>query len=262
MRIEAARPLSVRGFQSLPQPRTTYRVYVDESGVRAYGLKTGAHFILTAIILPDVREATARHALAQLRTDFGVPAGHELHFVDLNHSKRLHLAQTIASLPFITISSVISCKAHFGSGFLQDGDKAYLFTLRLLLERVSWCVNKRGGQAYVTFAHIKGFPINKLHNYISHLQAMQTRIEWAALHLPIRMVHPNTIEMLQFADAAASATAQAFEPDRFGNAERRYLEALAPRLYRYVGSPITTYGMKLLPNAAVTHPDYAWVQSL
>jgi hypothetical protein len=242
--------------------RPTYHAYVDESGVRALGPRTGDHFVLSAAILPDAEEATARAALASLRSDFGLPPNHVLHFQKLAHTRRVRACQVVGALSDMRITNVVVCKRYFGSAFLTSPITQYLFTLRLLLERISWYVDSRGGQAYVTFAHIKGFKVADLHNYIAILQSMPTEIRWGALYVPLRMDQPSVIELLQMADTVASATAQAFEPDDFGNTERRYVTELAGCLYRYPGSPITTYGMKLHPKAALSVSDYAWVSAL
>ena len=174
----------------------------------------------------------------------------------------MRACQIVGGVSDLTIANVVVCKRHFGSGFLTSPTKQYLFTLRMLLERISWYVNSQGGQAYVTFAHIKGFKVADLHNYVAILRSMPTHIEWGALHLPLQIDQPSVIELLQTADTIASATAQAFEPDEFGNTERRYLTELVRCLYRYPGSPITTYGMKLHPKAVLTVSDYAWVSAL
>jgi hypothetical protein len=55
----------------------------------------------------------------------------------------------------------------------------YLWAIRLLLERVSWCIRDAGGEAsIVTFAHLKRFRAAKLHDYRDALRNMQT--QWLA----------------------------------------------------------------------------------
>jgi len=241
--------------------RTPYRVYVDESGVRAHGPRTSKHFVLSAVILPDSLKYDLLAALAQLRIDFRQPVGHPIAFKNLSHQARLHISQALGQLSYVTVTNVVVCKRELAVP-LTDVDDAYLYTLRFLLERVSWFVDDSGGQAYVTFAHIDRFKIAKLDAYVRLLQNLPTQIRWPALFLPVRMQTMQTNDLLQVADTAASATAQAFEPDQFGNTEDRYLRALAPRLYRRPPGPITSYGMKLHPRSVVNDPQYAWVTSL
>lgn len=58
---------------------------------------------------------------------------------------------------------------------------------------------------------------------------------------------PAHCSPLQLADIAASSVAAAFEPDRFGNLEPRYLIELGPQIYRRSGFPLIVCGLKLFP---------------
>jgi len=128
----------------------------------------------------------------------------------------------------------------------------YLWALRLLLERVSWFVDENGGtDATVTFAHVKGFKSQKLHDYRAALENTgDVEIRWPVFtgH-PFRIDAPNSVELLQIADTAASALFRAIEPDAFGNMEPRYLQELSPKLYRRGAANVTSYGLKTFPTA-------------
>lgn len=241
--------------------RIPFYAYADESGIRKHGPKTSAHFVLTASIIPATEKAALLNELARLRVNMGLPVGQAIQFKNLPHQSRVHVTQALAELPYLTIANVIVCKRRLQLQ-IADVDDAYLLTLRYLLERISWYVDDKNGQAYVTFAHIDRFKISKLHEYVTQLQGRNTQIRWRALHLPVRMETMQTNDFLQVADLTASATGQAVEPDRFGNTERRYVEALAPRIYRYPGGKITSYGMKLHPTRVVGDPEYAWISDL
>lgn len=129
-------------------------------------------------------------------------------------------------------------------------DPMYLWALRLLLERVSWFVDESGGtDAVVTFAHLKGFPASKLHDYRAALEAAgEVDIRWPVFSgHPFRIASPKAVELLQLADSAASALFRAIEPDKFGNTEPRYLQELRPKLYRRGQGKLTSYGLKVFP---------------
>jgi hypothetical protein len=132
----------------------------------------------------------------------------------------------------------------------------YLWALRLLLERVSWCIGSNGGrEATVTFAEVKGFKTPKLHDYRSRLEGLpDVTIAWPVFagH-PFKVDRPAVIDMLQVADIAASALYQAVEPDEFENRHPAYLEALRPKLYRGHPGNVTSYGLKTFP-AKVSAP--------
>lgn len=64
---------------------------------------------------------------------------------------------------------------------------------------------------------------------------------------PFRIDAPRAVELLQVADTTASALFRCIEPDRYGNTEPRYLEELAPKLYRRGSAEVTSYGLKAFP---------------
>jgi hypothetical protein len=133
---------------------------------------------------------------------------------------------------------------------LTNADPMYLWALRLLLERVSWCIRRTGGrEAKATFAEVKGFEGGKLHSYREKLEAIDdVSIEWPMFEgHPFRVDRPASVEMLQLADTAASAIYQAVEPDPYGNTEPRYLKELKPKIFCPEGKPVTSYGLKTFP---------------
>jgi hypothetical protein len=116
----------------------------------------------------------------------------------------------------------------------------------------------------VTFAHVRHFKAEKLHDYRHALERADTGIAWSAFEgHPFKIGSPDRVEMLQVADTAASALFRAIEPDEFGNVERRYLEVLAPKLYRRGTSAVTSYGLKVFPTShCADGTDLAWLRSL
>ncbi len=155
------------------------------------------------------------------------------------------------------------CKRQFGPGDqIHQEDVAYLYTLRYLLERLSWLGRSLGGAVDFTMAHIVRFQLAKLRVYEARLKADPgCQVKWTFIAGPGKIDQPNRVEELQLADLAASATAAAFEPDPYGNVERRYLEEMSPCLYRHNGN-LTSYGLKMHPWNAATQAAYPWVQAL
>jgi hypothetical protein len=84
-------------------------------------------------------------------------------------------------------------------------------------------------------------------------------IDWTAVP-PAggRLDQPNRVEILRFADAAASATFVAFEQDKFGNTEDRYLRVLIPRHWRRgtAFNALTSSGLKVHPWSETTRSAY------
>jgi len=237
--------------------------YVDESGDRGHTKRSKDHFIMTAVVFRDRDHPKVHQLLADLRRDLGRRPGDALHWVNIrSHGQRLHAARTLGQAEFLTISNVVVCKRHFPLGdLIHHEDAAYLYTLRFLLERLSWFGKSCGGPVEYTLAHIVRFQIAKLRVYEARLHAdAGCSIDWTCMH-PGRIDQPDRVEELQIADLAASATAAAFEPDSFGNTETRYLKEMAPRLYRRAGN-LTSYGMKMHPWNGSVKEAYPWVQTL
>lgn len=237
-----------------------FRVYIDEAGDRGHHSASSKHFVVSAVIVRDHDEPTLRQELAALRAALGRQPGHVVHFRKLTHAQKIKACQDVAGSCTATITNVIFCKPKIagqipggGVAYIKQADPMYLYAVRLLLERVSWYVDEQGdGPAIVTFAHLTRFPAMKLHNYRQALidTYPPTEIRWNAFdNHQFRINHPNTIELLQLADSAASALFRAVEPDDYGNTEDRYLRELAPKLYRRGAANVTSYGLKVFPTS-------------
>lgn len=223
---------------------------------------------MSAVIVRNERLPDAAALLAQMRTDLRRRPGDTLHWRNLKqHSQKLHFAQSIGRSPFLGVCSVVVCKRHLTGTPLND-DQAYLYTLRFLLERLSWLARDfpPGRELHYTLAHVVRFKKAKLREYEGILRgAPDCQIAWDALDpRGGRLEQPQRVEALQLADAVASATFAAFEPDGFGNTEDRYLRELSSRLWRRGTGPnaLTSYGLKLHPYSDTTKVAYPWVATL
>lgn len=238
--------------------------YVDESGDRGHTAQSTDHFVMAAVVIRDADRPAATNLLAQLRIDLGRAPGQELHWVNIRtHPQRVHVAQSIGQSGFLRLASVVVCKRQFPvAGIPLHEDVAYLYTLRFLLERLSWLGRAHGGAVDYTLAHIKRFPTYKLRQYEKRLHAdPNCKVRWEYIAGPGSIDQPSQLEELQLADLTASAIAAAFESDHYGNTEQRYIQELAPRLYRHNGN-LTSYGLKMHPWNAGAQAAYPWVQAL
>ncbi|MFD6528953.1 DUF3800 domain-containing protein [Streptomyces sp. NPDC060184] len=241
--------------------------FIDEAGVRSHKPKASDHFILSAVIIAEEDLPEAREFLARLRKDFGRLPGDTLHWQKFKHEERVHAARQLGEQKWATISTVVVAKRLLPvETRILNEDEAYLLTVRYLLERLSWFARDAGANLSYTLAHIVRMEVAKLRAFeaVLHEEGPETcRIEWSALDpRGGRIEQPKRIEMLQLADIAASATYKAFDTDKFGNTERRYLEYLQPRLYHRVGSSLTSYGLKMHPWNETTKAAYQWVSGL
>jgi hypothetical protein len=169
-------------------PRRLYRVYVDETGDRGMTSSASPFFIVSAVMVRDDRDADLRALRDQICIDLGKPAGTVLHWaVNMkDHGQRKHVAGLLGAADFMRVAYVIVHKAQLQqqSTALRDPTLMYNYAVRRLLERVTWCVDERDGEAILTFAHIKRFPYAKLTHYLQTLRAMgsNTQIRWGAIH--------------------------------------------------------------------------------
>jgi hypothetical protein len=249
-----------------------WRVYIDEAGDRGISDAASAHFVASAIIVRGAEHQATRRELADLRRALGRQPGQVLHFQKFSHSQRLKAAQDLAGFSIDAIVNVILCKRGFNQpspagdvAYITNPDPMYLWATRLLLERVSWRIRDGGGgTAVVTFAHVRRFKTQKLHDYRAALASSPTKIHWPSFDgHAFKVDAPHKIELLQLADTAASALYRAVEPDEFGNTERRYLQELRPKLYRRGGASITSYGLKVFPSSECdTGGSLSWLRDM
>jgi hypothetical protein len=242
--------------------RPLLHAFIDEAGNRSVSEKSTDHFLMSAAVVADAHLPAMAAQLAQFRIDLGRRPGDPLHFRNFKgHSPRLHVVRTMGELPWLTISTVVVCKRYLSG--LPSEDHAYLYTLRFLIERLSWMAQRRRAILAYTLAHIVRFETAKLRQYEAALKiATDCNITWAALDPHGgRIDQPSRVEGLQLADIAASASFRAFERDEYGNTEPRYLHELAPRLWRPTDQ-LTSYGLKMHPWNDATRAAYPWVAAL
>jgi len=218
---------------------------------------------MSAVIIPEEHLAEAARLLELIRTDLKRHPGHALHWKNIkSHPQRLRACQLLAKRDWLTISSVVVCKRQLTGDPLND-DLAYLFTLRYLLERLSWMAREQDRKLSYTMAHVVRFQLAKLREHETRWRdEPDCQIAWE--HLDDRggqLDQPSRIEYLQLADLVASATGAAFNKDDFGNTEIRYLQELADRFYRRNGK-LLSYGLKLHPGRDSTKAAYPWVAAL
>jgi hypothetical protein len=238
--------------------------FIDESGQRGHADAASPHFLLGAAVVRTSNLERVTDSMAQLREDLRRPADSYLSWKNFrSHSDRLHIAESLGSFTWMKSITVVACKRHLDPGSLNV-DQMYMYQFRLLLERLSWLARQHGEVASYTLAHIRKFKIETLREYESRLREIQTEIAWGHVDPKGGSIdQPQRDERLQVADLVVSAQASAFNPDRHGRTERRYLEATAPVIYRYSkGSSVASYGLKMHPWTDTTKAAYPWVAAL
>jgi hypothetical protein len=254
--VEHRRPLALHAF-------------IDESGQIGVTDAASDHFVMSAVVCRDSNLGHLDDALAEIRQALGRAPGHRVSWKRTKkHEQRLRAVQILGGKQFVKTVSVVVCKRHLIPP-ITDTSVAYLFTLRLLLERLSWLGARHLTQTGYTLSHVKHFRKEKLRDYETKLREMgtDTRINWRYLD-PYggRISNDRTLQPLQLADVVASATARAFEANRSGPADQTYLRELLPLAYRgtdpNAANVLTAYGLKMHPWRRDMHQDYAWILPL
>ena len=253
------------------EPLPYWHAYVDESGDRGWkrrpadlppGTRAGSseHFCTTAILVPEGAQPAILERWEQVAAEIGRKPSDTIHWTRVrSHPQRLHLCNAVNALQDLHVISVVFSK--------WDVDNAqaarvpadlYTWTLRLLVERLSWFGRRHQAQTVMHFAQVKGLPPQLIADCLSGLQRQATNIEWGHLVMPATVDTRRKQRMLQIADAASGAVYAAFEWDEYGNTERRYLDTLHSRLWRPAGGTLQTHGLKICP---WPHPRHPWVQA-
>lgn len=219
---------------------------------------------MAAVAYHQDDERRVHDLLDDMRRDTGRKPSQVLKWLNLTHEQRLHIAQRLAAANFLLGSAVVVYKPGIPEeARIADEDRAYLYTYRFLLERLSWLAGATGCDLRCTIAHVIRFKGYKLADYHARLRAMPTTIRWEHCPEPTLIGQPNRLQCLQLADQLAGAVALAFEPDRYGNCEPRYLYELLPLLRRHrQGRKLTSYGLKIHPMNDVTRERHPWLERL
>jgi hypothetical protein len=247
----------------------SYRAFIDESGDDGFGkfrqrgaLGGQSHWlVLTALVIRRTNELEAvrwRDEIARMRGK-----GRELHFVNLDHQKRVAAAKHLAACPVRMVSVLIS-KPHLEPATFTQKNQLYFFAARFLIERLSWLcrdlrptVPEGNGQVAITFSRRGGMSYPGFRDYLARLKTEQTTIHWPVIDIAAVAAQSHSDSAsLQLADLAASSFACAVEPDRYGNVELRYALILKERTYARAGN-IINYGLKFFPGGSLgaSHQD-------
>jgi hypothetical protein len=153
---------------------------IDESGQRASTPASSDHFVLSAVVYRDVNAGLVTALLAELRADLGRQPGQRLHWSGFRtRPQRLYAAYELAQAQYVKIISVVVCKRLIAIA-LPDEHLSYMFTFRLLLERLSWLAQDHASVLSYTLSHVRRFPLAKLREYEAKLRGLgeRTTIRW------------------------------------------------------------------------------------
>lgn len=243
----------------------SFVAYIDESGddglckFREPGAHGGSSswLIISACVFRNTFDLEALRWRDEISNSMPEKKSRQIHFAQMNHSQRIFAAQCIAARPIRAIS-VISNKKTIPDGVYSEKNQLYFYLTRYLIERISWVcrdlrpeVPEGDGTVKITFSRRGGMSYRGFKKYLERLQSLadeQVHIHWPVIDVDgIDAQDHSRRAGLQLADIIASAFAAGFEPDKFGNCEKRYSELLRPIVYNRGGN-FLSYGVKVVPN--------------
>jgi hypothetical protein len=194
-----------------------WHAYVDESGDRGWkrrpahlppGKRGGSSpiFSMSAVLVPAGAEDAALIGWDRASSEIG-RKGRVIHWQNVKtDSQRRHLANAIAAIPDVQTISVVLCKWHLPNvSTLTDPSYFYHWTLRLLLERLSYFARWRNDSVRMTLAQVTGHSPKTVVAYLRRLGMMPTSIEWGHIETLPTFSTPAKRRMLQVADAVSGA---------------------------------------------------------
>lgn len=250
----------------------SFVVFIDESGDEGFSFPTEERpngssqwFVISAAIFHESTEPLHTKRIDEIKRLLNVDAKKPLHFRDLKHEKRVAYARIASQFQMLLVSVLIHKPSLYAPKFSRP-HQLYWHASQLLLERVSWACRQRfndasaakctgNGTARVVFSNRRTMPYDRLKNYFRELMATGGHsIDWSVIDLDQIETYPHDQRRgLQVADLVASAFFYAVEPNRFGNAEDRYVREIRTRIFKWsekerrLGS-----GLKVWPSEALT----------
>lgn len=247
----------------------SFVAYVDESGDEGFKFGEGSSgwFVLSAVVFRSQQELSEAKLVDVVKAKFNqlrqpgqpqIPKKKPLHFRDLKHEQRRFYAGQIGLSKVRCISICIYKPDLVSPENFQNQHRLYFYATRLLVERVSWLCRdaKRkqdvgDGSVRLVFSNRSSLNYEGLAKY---LESLKSKVDYRADLSVLARIRIETYSSgkrmgLQIADAIASSTFYALEPNRYGQVECGYIDELKSRFYRHENL-LYGYGLKIMPREA------------
>jgi len=250
----------------------SFRAYIDESGDEGFKFRKSPNeqassdwFVLSAFLTRKKTDLKTVKVIDEVRSEFKLHPKKHIHWKKLKHSQKVRYAQILAGLQARLIAVCVHKPSLLEAEKFQDRYRLYFYSVRYLLERISWLARDRhnpikwGGDGTVEliFSNRQGMSYDEMKDYLRLLEKQKKmgkdiHIEFDRVPVDkMKTQTPGRSMGLQLADATAGAFFNAIEFDKFNNTEPRYLKTILPILYRHKNN-LKGYGFKIVPREAVT----------
>ena len=256
----------------------SFMVYIDESGDEGFTFHKGASewFVISAVITRKETDLETVKLVDRVRAILKKPDKKPLHFRDMKHEQRLPFISEISKERIRCISVLFHKASIKEPEKFQDRYRLYFYSIRLLLERVSWFCRDHmspkypgDGTAEIIFSNRAGMSYEEMKKYLEYLHektdVFGVRIAWETIKTEQFYTYTSGSRMgLQIADAVAGSFYYAFNPTTHGFTENRYVLMLKPVIYQREGHYLG-YGIKLWPmeveEIISANENLVWVQN-
>jgi hypothetical protein len=245
--------------------------YIDETGDD--GIDTGGTrwLILGAIIIPEQYDLKASEVVPRIKKGLKRDPKHPLRWSKIrSHDKRLYICSELLTEDW-AFSCVATDKTHpyvLESPGFRDKWNLFFYSIRLLLERLSWYARDNDGEkATLTFERRNmsydalGRYLQKLYKWLPPLDIAWDYLDWENF----RIIPKGKSRLLQVADLVCGALSDGFEYTELGNLEPRYILSMKNRFYKRRDN-LFSYGLKFLHikgDALACHgEEYCWLKEL
>lgn len=223
----------------------SFHAYIDESGDEGFKFRKSSDeeassdwFVLSAFVTRKTTDIETVKVVDRVRQEFRLHPRKHIHWKDLKHPQKVRYAQIIATLQARIITVCVHKPSLLEPETFQDRYRLYFYAVRYLIERISWLARDRhnsvkwggDGTVQLIFSNRQGMSYNEMRDYLRLLEVQKhsgkdIRIEFDRIPIDKMVTRtPGRYMGLQLADAAAGASFNAVERDKFGNTEPRYLK--------------------------------------
>jgi len=235
----------------------TFVAFIDEAGDEGFKFvarparQSSEWFIMAGVVMRVNMVQMLDYALHQFREAW--TGRGPFHFRDADHHERLAFIEAIRSWPYHLVVVAVHKPGLLDSGLARHKHLLYQYTVKMLIERISWCsISHKGDQTAATrliLADRGQLRMNRLQAYLDLLKTTgrNHNIRWSAIDVDLIEAAPMKAHTgLQVADVVAGSVEKALELSRHSTTEHRYVKLLRRRFYRR-DSKCSGNGLKVFP---------------
>jgi hypothetical protein len=156
--------------------KPAFTVYIDESGDEGFRFGRGSSdwFVLSGVITPN-DQVNVLKIVDHIREILGREPKSPLHFRDLRHEQKIPYLDCLAKHQLRIVTILVHKPSLKEPEKFQERYRLYFYTVRYLLERVSWfcrdhCSSSKEDERIVEiiFSNRAGMSYDELKNYLQY----------------------------------------------------------------------------------------------